>query len=128
MKKITFYKITLFFILLFLTTNSYSQNTNITFDNINASLTTTPVCPIGGCTAQDVTFGDVYLGDNVGNVATLAYVTNPINGLYIWVTIASNSSKYDLLFQFDYLVGGVRKNFDNTNFVGASTDMFLIAE
>ena len=126
MKKITLMKLTTFFMLLFLTTNSYSQNTNITFDNTSASLTTTPVCPIDGCTAKDVTFGDVYLGDNVGNLATLAYVSNPVNGLYIWVTIASNSSKYDLLFQFDYLVGGVRKNFDNTNFVGASTDRLTI--
>ncbi|SHM74428.1 PKD domain-containing protein, partial [Flavobacterium xinjiangense] len=126
MKKITFIRFLAFLILLFTTTIGYSQNTNITFDNTNASLTTTPACTFQGCVANDVTFGDVYLGDNVGNLATLAYVANPVNGLYIWVTIASNSSKYDLLFQFDYLVGGIRKNFNNTNFVGATTDRLTI--
>ncbi|OUL59850.1 hypothetical protein B8T70_23430, partial [Flavobacterium sp. AJR] len=126
MKKITFIPFLTFLILLFSTTVSYSQNTNVTFDNVNASLTTTPACSFSQCNAQDVNFGDVYLGDNVGNVATLAYISNPVNGLYIWVTISSNSSKYDLLFQFDYLVGGVRKNFDNTNFVGAATDRLTI--
>ncbi|KFF01535.1 PKD-like domain-containing protein, partial [Flavobacterium hydatis] len=126
MKKITFIPFLAFLVLLFSTIVSYSQNTNITFDNTSASLTTTPACSFNQCNAQDVNFGDVYLGDNVGNVATLAYITNPVNGLYIWVTVSSNSSKYDLLFQFDYLVGGVRKNFDNTNFVGAATDRLTI--
>ncbi|TDE05653.1 PKD-like domain-containing protein, partial [Flavobacterium hiemivividum] len=106
-------------------TNGYAQDTNITFDNSSASLTTAPACPLGGCTAQDVTFGDVYLGDAVGNLATLTYISAN-NPLYIWVKIASNSSKHDLLFQFDYLVGGVRKNFDNTNFVGSTTDRLTI--
>ncbi|MCD0472493.1 PKD-like domain-containing protein, partial [Flavobacterium sp. JAS] len=126
MKKITFIPFLTFLLLLFSTVIGYSQNTNVTFDNTNASLTTAPACSFSQCNAQDVNFGDVYLGDNVGNVATLAYITNPVNGLYIWVTVSSNSSKYDLLFQFDYLVGGVRKNFDNTNFVGAATDRLTI--
>ncbi|BFM45348.1 hypothetical protein CFS9_39890 [Flavobacterium sp. CFS9] len=126
MKKTTYLSFLTFLILLFYAGTVYSQDTNITFDNTNASLTTTPACSLSQCNAQDVTFGNIYLGDNVGNVATLAYVSNPINGLYIWVTIASNSSKYDLMFQFDYLVGGVRKNFDNTNFVGATSDRLTI--
>ncbi|OXB20034.1 hypothetical protein B0A80_19370, partial [Flavobacterium tructae] len=126
MKKITLIPFLAFLLLMLSTIFAYSQNTNVTFDNTNASLTTTPACSLSQCNAQDVTFGSVYLGDNVGNVATLAYVSNPVNGLYIWVTIASNSSKYDLMFQFDYLVGGVRKNFDNTNFVGAVTDRLTI--
>ncbi|TDE27572.1 hypothetical protein E0I61_14770, partial [Flavobacterium ranwuense] len=126
MKKITFIRFLAFLILLFSTTIGYSQDTNITFDNTSASLTTTPACTFSGCNAGDVSFGDIYLGDHLGNLATLAYVANPVNGLYIWVKIASNSSKHDLLFQFDYLVGGIRKNFNNTNFVGATTDRLTI--
>ncbi|MDP3312706.1 MAG: hypothetical protein Q8S45_05070, partial [Lutibacter sp.] len=126
MKKITLINVATFLVLLFSTIQTYSQDRLVSFDNLNASLTTATACSYVGCNANDVTFGDVYLGDDVGNLATLAYVNNPINGLFIWVKIASNSGKYDLMFQFDYLVGGVRKNFDNTNFGGPSTDRLTI--
>ncbi|MGV8947330.1 MAG: SprB repeat-containing protein, partial [Lutibacter sp.] len=112
----------------------YSQDTNVVFDGINASVTNEPACytsPSGifdstKCTANDVSFGDVYLGDHLGVLATPAYAQNPINGLFIWVKVASNSGKYDLYTQFDYLVGGVRKNFDNTPFIGGVNDRLSI--
>ncbi|HCE55518.1 MAG TPA: hypothetical protein DER05_11215, partial [Lutibacter sp.] len=121
MKKITLINLATFLVLLFSTVVGYSQQVLIT-----TSPTEEVGCNPAACVANDVEFGKVYLGDASGTPIVDCVAGQTLPPLYIWVQITKASSKWDLYFQFDLLINGVKKNIDGNDLID-DTKLLTIA-
>ena len=106
MKKITFFSLVTFFVLLFSTTVGYSQGIEIMAPSEYITTGAT-----ASCTASDVEIGRVYLGYDDKSPATCPTNGNPV---YIWIDLTKASSKYGLYVEFALIVDGVQVNLDLT--------------
>lgn len=99
-------KITLLLLTLFsFVSNTYSQT-------ITSSMS--PECIVGSCGAQDVTIGNVYVGDNLGaSIATCNINDTTPTQVFLWASITA-SSKYNLYVQYNLKVNGTYVNIDGS--------------